>query len=84
MLRPDFTPGNVCSDVSPPKPVPPPAPPFIEPLRDQYLDKHPYLEEFVHSPSCEFLAIHVQRYILVERFQNVTEYRIENELDSTH
>ena len=52
-------------------------------VRDHYLAKHPYLEEFAYSPSCEFLAIQVERYILVERFQNVTEYRIDNELDST-
>ncbi len=52
-------------------------------VRDHYLAKHPYLEEFTHSPSCAFLAIEVERYILVERFQNVTEYRIDNALDPT-
>lgn len=45
-------------------------------VRDRYLAKHPYLEAFAHSPSCEFLEICVSRYIMVERFQNVTEYRI--------
>jgi heme iron utilization protein len=55
----------------------------LDPARDRYLAKHPYLEEFAHSPSCEFLSICVKRYILVERFQNVTEYRIDNELDPT-
>jgi hypothetical protein len=53
-------------------------------MRDRYLDKHPYLEEFAHSPSCEFLAIQVDRYILVERFQNVTEVRIDDELDPSN
>lgn len=57
------------------------SPPALDTVRDRYLAKHPYLEEFAHSPSCEFLAIRVERYILVERFQNVTEYRIEDELD---
>ena len=55
----------------------------LDTVRDRYLEKHPYLEEFAHSPSCEFLSIYVERYILVERFQNVTEYRIYNELDPT-
>lgn len=55
----------------------------LDAVRDRYLAKHPYLEEFAYSPSCEFLTIRVARYILVERFQNVTEYRIGNELDST-
>ena len=51
----------------------------LDALRDRYLEKHPYLEEFAYSPSCEFLTIRVERYILVERFQNVTEYRIDHE-----
>jgi len=52
-------------------------------VRKRYLDKHPYLESFAHAPSCEFLEIRVDRYILVERFQNVSEYRIDHEMDST-
>ena len=57
--------------------------PELDAVRDRYLAKHPYLEEFAYSPSCAFMAIRVERYILVERFQNVTEYKIENEMDST-
>jgi hypothetical protein len=48
----------------------------LAPIREQYLARHPYLEAFAHSPSCEFVDIRVERYILVERFQNVSEYRI--------
>ncbi len=48
----------------------------LEAVRHRYLDKHPYLESFAHSPGCAFVEIQVERYILVERFQNVTEYRI--------
>lgn len=59
-------------------------PPELDSVRDRYLAKHPYLKEFAFSPSCEFMAIRVERYILVERFQNVTEYWIKNELNSTH
>jgi len=56
----------------------------LDAARNHYLDKHPYLESFAHSPSCVFLEIRVERYILVERFQNVSEYRIDHEMDSTH
>ena len=59
-------------------------PPELDGVRDRYLARHPYLGEFAYSPSCAFVAIGVERYILVERFQNVTEFRIENELDSPH
>lgn len=57
--------------------------PVLETIRRQYLAKHPYLEEFAHSPACEFIEIRVDRYILVERFQNVTEYRIGHDVDHT-
>jgi len=55
----------------------------LDAVRNRYLVKHPYLDVFAHSPSCVFLEICVKRYILVERFQNVSEYRIDHELDST-
>ena len=55
----------------------------LEAVRTRYLDKHPYLESFAYSPSCVFLEIRVDRYILVERFQNVSEYRIDHAMDST-
>ena len=55
----------------------------LDAVRKRYLDKHPHLESFAHSPSCVFLEIRVDRYILVERFQNVSEYRIDHEMDST-
>ncbi|WP_319521398.1 pyridoxamine 5'-phosphate oxidase family protein [uncultured Desulfosarcina sp.] len=55
----------------------------LDVARNRYLDKHPYLESFAHSPDCVFLEIRVQRYILVEHFQNVSEYRIDHEKDQT-
>lgn len=55
----------------------------LEAIRHQYLTKHPYLEAFAHSPSCELVAIQVERYIMVERFQNVTEYRVDHDVDNT-
>jgi nitroimidazol reductase NimA-like FMN-containing flavoprotein (pyridoxamine 5'-phosphate oxidase superfamily) len=38
-----------------------------------YLERHPYLEHFVNSPTCALLRIRVQTYYLVNRFQEVTE-----------
>lgn len=38
-----------------------------------YLEKHPYLKDFVNSPSCAFLKLTVKTYYLVRRFQNVVE-----------
>jgi nitroimidazol reductase NimA-like FMN-containing flavoprotein (pyridoxamine 5'-phosphate oxidase superfamily) len=46
-----------------------------------YVAKHPYLEDFARSPSCELLDVRVDRYILVQRFQNVTEYRVDHDVD---
>jgi heme iron utilization protein len=39
-----------------------------------YLDKHPYLKEFVTSPNCSLIRVSVAKYILVDHFQNVMEY----------
>ncbi|MDX2455562.1 pyridoxamine 5'-phosphate oxidase family protein [Desulfosarcina sp.] len=61
----------------------PVSPMQLEAIRNHYLAKHPYLESFANSPSCEFVEIQVERYIMVERFQNVTEYRIDHDLDRT-
>ena len=42
-----------------------------------YLGKHPYLEEFVTSPTCALLRIKVDKYIVVTRFQEVREIQIQ-------
>jgi len=41
-----------------------------------YLAKHPYLKEFVSSPTCALLKVEVETYYVVNRFQNVTELHI--------
>ena len=41
-----------------------------------YLEKHPYLEEFVTRPTCALLRVKVDRYIVVTRFQEVKEIQI--------
>jgi nitroimidazol reductase NimA-like FMN-containing flavoprotein (pyridoxamine 5'-phosphate oxidase superfamily) len=43
---------------------------------DLYLKRHPYLKEFVHSPTCAFCEIRVEAFIVVTRFQNVVEVHI--------
>lgn len=46
-----------------------------------YLQRHPYLEEFLASPTTAFVKILVSHYVLVSRFQDVMEYRITDEYD---
>jgi len=41
-----------------------------------YLSKHPYLKEFVSSPTCALLKVEVETYYVVNRFQNVMELHI--------
>jgi heme iron utilization protein len=39
-----------------------------------FLTKHPYLETFTQSPTCALICLQVNRYNLVRRFQEFTEY----------
>jgi len=39
----------------------------------KHLSRHPYLHEFLLSPTTGLFRLMVQTYYLVERFQNVTE-----------
>lgn len=48
-----------------------------ESLVEIYLRKHPYLADFVASPSCALLKVSVQRYYVVSRFQNVQELHMQ-------
>ena len=43
-------------------------------ILQHYLKKHPYLEDFVKSPSCRLFRIQVEKYIVVSEFQKVLEY----------
>jgi nitroimidazol reductase NimA-like FMN-containing flavoprotein (pyridoxamine 5'-phosphate oxidase superfamily) len=43
---------------------------------DRYLEKHPHLSDFVHSPTCAFCKIRVQTFFVVTRFQNVVEVHV--------
>ncbi|MEE4242464.1 MAG: pyridoxamine 5'-phosphate oxidase family protein [Desulfopila sp.] len=46
-----------------------------------YLQRHPYLEKFLASPTTAFVKIAVSHYVLVSRFQDVMEYRLGDESD---
>lgn len=46
-------------------------------LEQIYLRKHPQLESFVKSPSCVFLQLRVNLYIVVDQFQHVIELHVE-------
>lgn len=46
-----------------------------------YLDRHPYLEKFLISPTTAFIKVQVYHYLLVSRFQKVMEYSIRDDFD---
>lgn len=41
-----------------------------------YLARHPFLSEFVASPSCALFRVNVDEYSVVTRFQEVMNWRI--------
>jgi nitroimidazol reductase NimA-like FMN-containing flavoprotein (pyridoxamine 5'-phosphate oxidase superfamily) len=41
-----------------------------------YLERHPYLEDFVTGPDCALLRIKVNKYVVVSRFQEVREIQM--------
>ena len=41
-----------------------------------YLSGHPYLKDFVSSPTCALLRMNVETYYVVRQFQNVRELHI--------
>ncbi len=47
-----------------------------------YLQKHPDLGQFARSPSCALMAIQVTGFTMVQQFQNVSELRLNHEVDS--
>jgi nitroimidazol reductase NimA-like FMN-containing flavoprotein (pyridoxamine 5'-phosphate oxidase superfamily) len=42
-----------------------------------YLSKHPYLEDFARSPSCAFVRVAARSYYMVQNFQSVMEFHID-------
>jgi nitroimidazol reductase NimA-like FMN-containing flavoprotein (pyridoxamine 5'-phosphate oxidase superfamily) len=47
-----------------------------QPILGRYLKKHPYLEDFVRSPTCAAVKVSVKSYIMVKNFQNVMELHV--------
>ena len=47
-----------------------------ETLLKVYLSGHPYLKDFVSSPTCALLKMRVDTYYVVRQFQNVMELHI--------
>jgi len=45
-------------------------------LQKLYLDRHPYLADFVAAPTCALLRVDVETYYIVRQFQQVTELQI--------
>lgn len=41
-----------------------------------YLKKHPHLKEFIEAPTCALLCIVVDKYYIVNRFQQVVELHL--------
>jgi len=38
--------------------------------KELFLNKHPYLSDFINNPDCVLMKIIVEKYIMVEKFQN--------------
>jgi len=38
-----------------------------------YLQKHPYLKEFVTPPTCAFIRVKVEKFVMVTQFQEARE-----------
>ena len=45
-------------------------------ILQQYLSKHPYLEDFLQSPTCALVQVSVDSYYMVNNFQHVTELHL--------
>ena len=48
-----------------------------ERILNQYLAKHPHLEDFVRSPTCALVGVAVESYLMVKNFQHVMELHLQ-------
>ena len=46
-------------------------------ILDLYLSKHPYLEDFARSPSCALIRVAARSYYMVQNFQSVVEFHVD-------
>ena len=47
-------------------------------LQKLYLEKHPYLIDFVAAPTCALIRVDVETYYIVRQFQQVRELHIKS------
>lgn len=40
-------------------------------IKENFLQEHPYLKEFLEDEDCILLSVEVERYLLVQKFQDV-------------
>lgn len=40
-------------------------------IKKNFLKKHPYLKNFINSKNCAMIEIQVEKYIIVDNFQNI-------------
>jgi hypothetical protein len=52
---------------------------FLEAMRSLFKDRHPGLGGFVTDPDTAICAVHVSRYLVVERFQDVQEILVDQD-----
>ena len=45
-------------------------------ILEQYLIKHPHLQDFVYSPTSALVRVSVASYYVVQNFQNVMELHL--------
>jgi general stress protein 26 len=45
-----------------------------------YLQRHPYLRSFAQSPSCALFAVKVTGFTMVQKFQNVSDFKYDHEM----
>ena len=47
-----------------------------------YLERHPYLKEFIEAPTTAYFAVRIEKYIYVSHFQEVFEYKVADAIDT--
>jgi general stress protein 26 len=48
--------------------------PQLSIAKQAYLKRHPYMEDFIETPTTRLVSVKVKRFELVSQFQNVFEY----------
>ena len=51
-----------------------------EEVKTLYLLKHPQMKEFIYALNIAFVSVDIERYDVVERFQNVTVLKVKEQV----